>query len=351
MVVDDSAVIRGLIVRTLERDAGIEVVATCANGQAAVLQAPRAKPDVIVLDIEMPIMDGLTALPKLLAVDRDVKIIIASTLSQRNAQISLKALGLGAADYIPKPTASQLGASEDFHRELVGKVNALGRRKVRKAAFSVTRKTGAAPASAPIQLRKPGPVVPRIVAVGSSTGGPQALTDFVKGIPATFKAPILITQHMPPTFTPALAEHLGRMAGRPCREGLDGEPIHAGQIYLAPGDFHMEVTGDAVHPRLRLTQAPQEHYCRPSVNPLWRTGLRVYGSGLVAVMLTGMGNDGIESGREIAKAGGILVAQDEATSVVWGMPGAVATAGLCTAVLPLKEIAPHIVSVFAGECP
>ena len=354
MVVDDSAVIRGFIVRTLERDSALEVVASCANGQVAVLQMARARPDVIVLDIEMPVMDGLTALPKLLAADRDVKIIIASTLSQRNAEISLKALGLGAADYIPKPSANQLGGSDDFHRELVEKVTSLGRRRQRSTGYVGQPKNSTAMSprpdrSAGIRLRAHGRLTPKILAIGSSTGGPQALTNVLKALPASFQAPILVTQHMPATFTPVLAGHLARATGRPCAEARDGDPLRPGHIHVAPGDFHMEIVGDAIHPRLRLHQAPPEHFCRPSVNPLWRSALRVFGTGAVALMLTGMGNDGIEAGREIAAAGCVLVAQDEATSVVWGMPGAVATAGLCTAVLPLMEIAPHLARLFAGE--
>ena len=352
MVVDDLAVIRGFIVRTLERDPDIEVVATCSNGQTAVLQMGRSAPDVVILDIEMPVMDGLTALPKLLAADPDVKVIIASTLSQRNAEISLKALGLGAADYIPKPTANRLGASDDFHRELLQKVTSLGRRKRRAAALSRPAK-GAVTApsratAAPIALRMPGPVQPAILAVGSSTGGPQALTDLVGALPVEFKAPILIAQHMPATFTPVLAQHLAKASGRPCAEAVDGEPLRSGHIHLAPGDYHMEVVGDGVHARLRLTQTAPEHFCRPSVNPLLRSVVRSYGTRAVAVMLTGMGSDGLEGAREVARVGGVLIAQDEATSVVWGMPGAVAGAGLCTAVLPLKEIAPHLVHLFSG---
>lgn len=356
MVVDDSAVIRGLIVRMLERDPGLEIVATCSNGQMAVYQLARSAPDVVILDIEMPVMDGLTALPKLLAVDPDVKVVIASTLSQRNAEISLKALALGAADYLPKPSANRLGASEDFHRELLQKVGSLGRRRrTRAAAVAKPPNTITFPShstsGAPIRLRAIGAVAPRLLVIGSSTGGPQALTQLLMALPANFGAPILLAQHMPATFTPVLAQHLAKVCGRSCREAVDREPLQSGHIHLAPGDFHMEVVGDGAREHLRLSQGPPENFCRPSVNPLLRSAVRIYGAQAVAVILTGMGSDGLEGARDVAAAGGALIAQDEASSVVWGMPGAVATAGLCSAVLPLKEIAPHVARLFAGTRP
>lgn len=352
MVVDDSAVIRGFIVRSLEREPDVEIVTTCSNGQTAVQQLARKTVDVVILDIEMPVMDGLTALPKLLAIDSDVKVVIASTLSQRNAEISLQALALGAADYLPKPSASKLGSSDDFHRELLQKVRGLGRR--RKAPVREVH-TKAQPAHTPwtmahgpITLRTKGHVRPQILVIGSSTGGPQALMDMLKTLPRNFAAPTLIAQHMPATFTPILAQHLAKVTGRACSEAVDRMPLQNGAIHLAPGDFHLEVTGNSANARLRLSKGPPENFCRPSVNPLLRSAVHVFGAHAAAVILTGMGNDGLEAARDLAAAGGILVAQDEASSVVWGMPGAVASAGLCTAVLPLKDIAAHLAQLFTG---
>ncbi len=346
MVVDDSAVIRGFIVRTLEAEPEIVVVASCANGAIALQQLPKAAPDVVILDIEMPVMDGLTALPKLLAADPGLKVVMASTLTQRNAEVSLKALTLGAADYLPKPSAASPANARDFHHQLQEKIKVLGwlRRKQRPLA----KPQGVAPPSRPaLSLRRQlAHLPPRLLVIGSSTGGPQALTEMLQALPASFSAPILIAQHMPPTFTTVLAQHLGRATGRPCSEAKPDEPVVDGIVRVAPGGCHMEIAVAEGGLKLRLSDAPPENFCRPSVNPLFRTAAKVSGAATVAVMLTGMGADGLEGSREIAGAGGTLIAQDEASSVVWGMPGAVATAGLCNDILPLKSIAPHLVQLF-----
>jgi two-component system chemotaxis response regulator CheB len=336
MVVDDSAVVRGFIVRMLESDPAFEIVATCSNGQTAVLQVARLKPDVVILDIEMPVMDGLTALPRLIAADPGARILMASTLTQKNAEIGLEALSRGATDYLPKPSTHQLGGADGFRRELIAKVKGLSRRALRPAA-----------GTPPIKVKASGLREPKIIAIGSSTGGPQALLTLLKALPREIDAPILIAQHMPATFTTVLAEHLGRASGRPSAEATDGEPILPGRIYLAPGDFHFEIARDGTRTIAKLHQQPPENFCRPSVNPLFRSVARVHGAQTVAVMLTGMGADGLDGTREIASAGGAVIAQDEATSVVWGMPGAVANAGLCSAVLALPAIAPHLARLFA----
>lgn len=349
MVVDDSAVVRGFIVRILESDPTIEIVATCSNGEAAVHQIARTKPDVVILDIEMPVMDGLTALPKMLAADPDAKIIMASTLTQKNAEISLEALARGASDYIPKPVARQLNGNDDFRRHLLEKIAALGQRRKRLGAAAapafVMRKAGSpAPVLRNVLVREP-----KIIAIGSSTGGPQALLTLLKALPADCSAPIVIAQHMPATFTTVLAQHIGRASGRPSREAVQGEAILPGHVYLAPGDFHFEVVRDGAGLKAMLSKAPPENFCRPSVNPLFRSVARAVGGQAVIVMLTGMGNDGLDGTREIASAGGAVIAQDEPTSVVWGMPGAIANAGLCSGVLPLSGIAPHLATLFGGS--
>ncbi len=346
MVVDDSAVVRGFIVRILESDPAVEIVATCSNGQTAVLQIARSKPDIVILDIEMPVMDGLTALPRMLAADPDSRIIMASTLTQKNAEISLEALALGAADYIPKPSAGQLNGNDEFRRLLLEKISALGRRhdhtEVGAAAWP-SRKL-----SRPVlNLRSCIAREPKILAIGSSTGGPQALLTLLRALPVECSVPILIAQHMPATFTTVLAQHIERASGRPCKEAAHRETILPGRIYVAPGDFHFEMAREGAGYMAFLHKAPPENFCRPSVNPLFRSVARAVGGQAVAVMLTGMGNDGLDGTRDIAAAGGAVVAQDEATSVVWGMPGAIANAGLCSAVLPLTAIAPHIAALFA----
>lgn len=361
MVVDDSAVIRGLLTRTLESDPDIAVVASVGNGQMAISAISRADTDVVVLDIEMPVMDGLTALPKLLAASPDVKVIVASTLTQKNAQISLKALSVGASDYVAKPSSSQLNAAADFKRELVDKVKALGharrgrRQRTGGAAARAdlpfrppvgTKTIPAAPA--PIVLRAPSRTAPAVIAIGSSTGGPQALFSVLGALPASVSQPILITQHMPPTFTTILAQHIARVANRPAAEAVDGEPVKPGRIYLAPGDFHMRVEVSGAEKVLRISKDPPENFCRPAVDPMLRSLAQVYGPAVLTVILTGMGSDGAKGGQAIVAAGGTVMAQDETTSVVWGMPGAAAAAGICSAVLSISEIAPAIVRMAGG---
>ena len=363
MVVDDSAVVRGLITRMLEESPGFHVVASVGNGQLAVSALERHDVEVVVLDIEMPVMDGMTALPKLLKIDPSLQIIMASTLTLKNADISMRALEAGAADYIPKPTSSRdiSGGANDFKRELVEKVKAFGlrRRSSRRTtrpvpATSPTPAAPSAPAAAPIPrpslypagpvtLRQPSTDAPDIIAIGSSTGGPQALFTVLgalKGV--TLRQPILITQHMPATFTTILGEHITRVSGWNAAEGKDGEVIKTGRIYIAPGGFHMVVEQQGVDKVIRLNTNPPENFCRPAVDPMLRSISAIWGKRVLSVILTGMGSDGCKGGQTVVAAGGTVIAQDEASSVVWGMPGAAANAGICAAVLPLPEIAQYI---------
>ena len=353
MVVDDSAIVRGFIARILESEPGIVVAATCANGQAAVQQAARLALDVIILDVEMPVMDGLTAVPKLLAANPQARIVMASTLTQRNASVSLEALSRGATDYVAKPSTSGISGHADFRRELLAKVTALGRSRPRaaRAPLATASDQPAAPhkpAHAYV-LRHAAPARPQALVIGSSTGGPQALMSVLAALPPGFTAPVLVAQHMPATFTAILAQHLARVTGRFCIEAMAGAILRPGSIVVAPGDFHLEVAREGTALVTRLNQAPAENFCRPSVNPLFRSAARVFGPEACAVMLTGMGSDGLDGARALAAAGAPVIAQDEASSVVWGMPGAVATAGLCTAVLPLAAIAGHVAALFAGR--
>jgi two-component system, chemotaxis family, protein-glutamate methylesterase/glutaminase len=351
MVVDDSAVIRGLLTRSLEKDPAITVVASVGNGEVAIKALARHDIEVIILDIEMPVMDGLTALPKLLAAQPGVQVIMASTLTRKNAEVSLRALQAGAADYLPKPSStSELTGAAAFQHELIAKVKALAgaaRPGRRTRQDRTPARASATPAVAiqpkrTITLRKGSLALPRVIAIGSSTGGPQALLEVLRDMAAAVKLPIVITQHMPPTFTTLLAEHIERVTGVPCAEGRDGQAIDGGRIYLAPGDYHMVVERNGAGAIIRLNQDPPENFCRPSVDPMLRSMAKVYGAGLLTIILTGMGSDGQKGATQVVEAGGTVIAQDEATSVVWGMPGAVATSGLCSAVLPIKEIGPSV---------
>ena len=362
MVVDDSVVIRGLISRWIASEPDMVVAASLRTGLDAVNQLERVNPDIAVLDIEMPELDGISALPQLLAKKRDLIIIMASTLTRRNAEISFKALSLGAADYIPKPESTrEPAAAETFRHDLIAKIRSLGAKVRRPASGSpplapaLDRVREPLPRSAPaahppLTRRAFGSQAPRVLLIGSSTGGPQALMTLVTEIGAVIdRFPVLITQHMPPTFTTILAEHLARSSHRPAHEAVDGEIVKAGQIYLAPGGRHMRVVRHGAEVAIALDDGPPVNFCKPAVDPLFTSAIDVWQGGILAVVLTGMGSDGMRGGKEIVAAGGSVIAQDEATSVVWGMPGAAANAGICAAILPLGQIAPKLVRLFSGD--
>jgi len=373
MIVDDSVVIRGLISRWVGAEHDMEVAASLRTGLEAVNQLERINPDVAVLDIEMPELDGISALPKLLAKKRDLVIIMASTLTRRNAEISFKALSLGAADYIPKPESTRETAAADiFHHDLIQKIRHLGARLRRKAAVASPPLAPASPAApavrAPVVVRpapaaaapalSSGPLTtrpfstqaPKVLLIGSSTGGPQALMALVTELgPVIDRFPVLITQHMPPTFTTILAEHLGRSSRRPAAEAVDGEPVKPGRIYLAPGGKHMRVARSGVDTVIALDDGPAVNFCKPAVDPLFTSAIDIWHGNILSVILTGMGSDGMRGGKDIVAAGGSVIAQDEASSVVWGMPGAAANAGICAAILPLNQIGAKVNRLFAGD--
>jgi two-component system chemotaxis response regulator CheB len=363
MLVDDSVVIRGMISRWISAEPDMVVAASLRTGLDAVNQVERINPDVAVLDIEMPELDGISALPQLLAKKRNLIVIMASTLTRRNAEISFKALSLGASDYIPKPESTrESSAAETFRHDLVQKIRHLGA-KVRRsspatpapsivpARESRLRSPPLAPiAGAPVARRGFSLQNPRVLLIGSSTGGPQALMNVVSEIgPVIDRFPVLITQHMPPTFTTILAEHLARASNRPAREAIDGEAVKAGHIYLAPGGRHMRVVRHGAEVVIALDDGPPVNFCKPAVDPLFTSAVEVWQAAVLAVVLTGMGSDGMRGGKDIVAAGGSVIAQDEATSVVWGMPGSAANAGICAAVLPLSQIAPKLVRLFSGD--
>jgi two-component system chemotaxis response regulator CheB len=359
MVVDDSAVVRGLVSRWIDEEPGLEAVARHANGRLAIDDMMRSAPDVVVMDIDMPVMDGLTALPILLKMRPGLKVVVISTLTQRNADISFRALSLGALDYVPKPeTNRDITLLPDFRSELIRKIKALG--GVRKAALLRKLRTegafGAGNAAAPgepaIKLRPFSLVPPRIVAVGSSTGGPQALAAMLGPLaPSLARASVVVAQHMPPMFTAILAERLARSTGHEAKEATDREPLKPGTIYVAPGDRHMTVVADHDGTSLRLSDGPPVNFCRPAVDPLFRSVAAAYGPAALGIVLTGMGTDGAAGARAIAEAGGSVIAQDESSSVVWGMPGAAAATGACAALLPPTAIALATAKLMRGERP
>jgi two-component system chemotaxis response regulator CheB len=351
MVVDDSVVARGLIARALESDSEVEVVSTASSGEQAVAALTRYKVEVVVLDIEMPKLDGLASLPLLTKADPDDKIIMVSSPTKRNASLCLRALSEGAADYVLKPsTARHLATARDFQRELLDKVKALGAARRGGNGRVSARVSTELPIGArhrmlvsnPITFRRPAVRRPEALAIAASTGGPQALMEVLAALGPKFPLPILVTQHMPPTFTSILAERLAKTSGRPSREAADRETVLPGHTYIAPGDSHMLVESLGSRRVIRLDDGPPENFCRPSADPMLRSMARAYEGRVLGLVLTGMGQDGLRGGRLLIEAGGTLLAQDSATSIVWGMPGAVAAAGLCAAVLPLKDIAPYV---------
>ncbi|HTR17574.1 MAG TPA: chemotaxis response regulator protein-glutamate methylesterase [Acetobacteraceae bacterium] len=341
MVCDDSGIIRRAITRVLEADPAIRVVAQAVNGQAALDAIGRDRVDVLILDIEMPVMDGMTALPLLLRADPALRVVMASTLTTRGAEIALRALRLGAADYVPKPSAA-VGGDAQFSTELIAKVKGLARQRHPAASPS-------AAAPAPAAPLRPGPArPPRLLAIGSSTGGPQALFTLIQSLGTGLAVPVVLTQHMPAGFTAILAEHITRLGAMPCAEAQDGETLLPGRIYLAPGDRHLLVQAAAGGLQARLSGSPPENFCRPSVDPMLRSACDACDGRVLVVMLTGMGQDGLLGTQKIVAAGGAALAQDEATSIVWGMPGAITRAGLVHAVLPLGKIAEKIRQILAN---
>lgn len=339
MICDDSAVVRAAIGSILSADPAIRVVARVANGTAALGALQAQQIDVVVLDIEMPVMDGLTALPLLLAAAPGLSIIMASTATKRGAEISLRALRLGAADYLPKPDA---GAGDGFFgAELLAKVHGLAR-------LRQSRQPGRAPGSGWV-LRAPGKLPPQLLAIGSSTGGPAALFALAQQLGRRVTIPMVLTQHMPPIFTASLAQHIARLGGPTCSEAQEGEELRPGHILVAPGDKHLLIRRHNGRLIASLAVTPPENFCRPSVDPMLRSATEAVEGRMLIATLTGMGQDGLEGSRQAIAAGGTLIAQDEATSVVWGMPGAVTRAGLAHAVLPLPQIGAKLLALIDGR--
>ncbi|MCA5895156.1 chemotaxis response regulator protein-glutamate methylesterase [Isoptericola sp. NEAU-Y5] len=349
LVVDDSVVIRRLVTQTLERDPDITVVGTAADGRLALAKVAQLDPDVVTLDIEMPRMNGIETVAALRAAGRRVPVIMFSTLTERGAAATLDALTAGATDYVTKPsgTGSVATALERVGAELVPKIKALVPQRTRAAATARPAGGRAVPTA-----RRANPVKPvRAVVVGSSTGGPEALRRVLSELDSPLPVPMLIVQHMPPVFTRQLAERLDRVGPMTVVEAAGDEPLLPGHAYLAPGGRHLEVVGQGAGVRTLLTDGPPVNFTRPAVDVLFRSAVRVLGGDLLALVLTGMGSDGRDGAGEIARAGGHVLAQDEQTSVVWGMPGAVTTAGHAHQVLPVGTIAQALAAATSGTRP
>ena len=385
MIVDDSAVVRGLISRWLEHEPDMVLAGLAIDGAKGVEKVKEIQPDVLILDIEMPNMGGLEALPKLLAAKPGLKVLMASTLTTRGANVTLRALELGAADFVPKPDSSRIGGADGFRTELLTKIRALcGRTRAWPTPQSTAQNAAPAPAPAartplapsahghttpaPSSLRPaPKPVIVPItptlrprstgpkridcLVVGASTGGPPALRAFLLGLGPDWKLPILIVQHMPATFTAILAEHLDKALPQKVQEAKNGMLIESRNIYIAPGDWHMTIKNDPIVKQIRLDQGPQVNWCRPAVDPLFKSAAEVYGNHALGVVLTGMGHDGRDGAAAMAAVNASVMVQDEATSVVWGMPGAIAEAGLAEIIKPIDGLSAACKAFARGERP
>ncbi|WP_433210130.1 protein-glutamate methylesterase/protein-glutamine glutaminase [Dactylosporangium sp. CS-047395] len=385
LVVDDSVVVRRLITDALGDDPEIRVVGTAPNGKVALTKIEQLRPDLVTLDIEMPIMDGLQTMRAIRAKYARLPVIMFSTLTAAGATATLDALSAGASDYVTKPAnvGSVAESIRSVREQIIPRIHALcgGRRSAlapplrpglapgrplpgtahTNAAPTLTRPGGTplpgvvrppnvppgGPATAPIRtMPRTGGV--ECVAIGCSTGGPDALTAVVRALPASLPVPVVVVQHMPPVFTKMFADRLDRTAALTVVEAAGDMAVRPGTVYIAPGDFHLEVHRRGTEVVTKLNTGPPENFCRPAVDVLFRSVARTYGGGTLAIVLTGMGQDGKRGAEQLRSAGAEIVAQDEATSVVWGMPGAVAQAGLAHAVLPLGEIANHLISRTAG---
>jgi two-component system chemotaxis response regulator CheB len=364
LIVDDSAVMRSLLRSVIVAEPGLEVAGTAGDGASALSSVGLLRPDLILLDVEMPVMDGLVTLRELRRRGHKMPVIMCSSVTQRGAKVTLEALASGASDYVAKPAgqANREAAIKALGKDLGPKILALthhlqpqqtsifappaahGMAQIQPLLPSAARPPVFLPGGAPIKAQ-PISTQPTVVVIGVSTGGPAALELVLPKLPANFPLPVLIVQHMPELFTKLFAERLDSRCPLRVREAAEGDAAVAGTISIARGNWHMEVQAPArpgPPPTLHLTQAPPENHCRPAVDVLFRSAAAVYGQGVLAVVLTGMGSDGMLGCRTIREHGGAVLAQDQASSTVWGMPGAVTNAGLAHKVVPLREIASEI---------
>ena len=338
LVVDDSVVARRVISDILSEEEDFEVVGTAPNGKIALAKIERLEPDLVTLDIDMPELDGIATLTTIRSSFPRVRVIMVSNHTKRGASITVEALFLGASDYVTKASRSSTrdGARLYLREQLVPKIRALSipatfdrRVDLEKAQRAPVRGTAAVPIE--------------VVVIGASTGGPNALTTILEAFPADFPAPVLIVQHLPANFTTFFAQRLDGACALGVREASNGGEVTPGTVYIAPGDMHLEIRSRSDSTETVTTEGPLVNSCRPAADILFHSAATAFGAGTLAVVLTGMGRDGLDGCREIRAAGGRVIAQDKATSVVWGMPGQVAEAGLTEAVLPINEIGPEIV--------
>ena len=362
LIADDSIIIRGIINRILSNVENLQVIGTAIDGVAAVKMSQELQPDFVILDINMPRKDGLTALPEILAVSPKTKVIIASSTTNKNAIISMKALQLGASECLHMPDSKNQEEIKRFSRDLINSIIAISGQD---PSLIMQLSPAGAKKSAPVTLIKAEITQSandmehimqadnednhqlQALAIAASTGGPNAIAHLFKQLNGKLlNVPIFITQHMPPTFTNILANNLAIASGMICKEGVNGEIVTANHVYIAPGDYHMMPEKQEDKVIIKINQNSMENYCRPSADPMMRSLINIYGKNMMLLVLTGMGHDGLAGATNLAAAGGIIVAQDKQSSVVWGMPKAVAEAGIANAILSLDDIAEYLVNQF-----
>ena len=347
LIVDDSAVMRNLLRSVIRIGPNFEVIGTAADGESALGLLENLRPDLILLDVETPVMDGLATLRKLRSRGLRMPVIMCSSLTQRGGRVTIEALASGASDYVAKP-AGQTSAAEAVKalaHELLPKISALTAHVHPTQLAPQVPSLPSLPGVSPLARNQPVSASPSVLVIGVSTGGPAALDLLLPALPASFPLPVLIVQHMPELFTRLLAERLSQRCFLRVSEAVEGDAVRPGTISIARGNWHLEILGASragQPPTMHLTQGPPENHCRPAVDVLFRTTAALYGSSVLAVVLTGMGSDGLVGSRLIRAQGGTVLAQDQATSVIWGMPGAVARAGLAQRILSLRDIAPEI---------
>jgi two-component system chemotaxis response regulator CheB len=344
LIVDDSAVVRRLLTDILSAEPDVEVVAAVGNAAGALARIEQSPPDVVTLDVEMPGVSGIDLLVQIRKLSARLPVIMFSSLTRKSAATTLDALAAGATDYVAKPsgTGSLEASAQQVKNELLPKIRGLA--QARRESEPVVKPP------APVEPRRNSPSSPLlnrslidVLVIGSSTGGPNALADLFRELPATLPVPVLIAQHMPPVFTRLLAERLSASCPLPFEEARQGVVLEPSKGWIAPGDHHMRVVRKGTQVVITLDREPPENSCRPAVDPLFRSVADVFGSRVLAVILTGMGQDGLRGSETLRAQGAQILAQDEKTSVVWGMPGFVVKAGLADATLPLPEIAGEIV--------
>ena len=354
LIVDASVVVRRLLNNVLDGDPALEVVGTAPNGKIALAKISQMNPDLIVLDVEMPEMEGWETLAAIQKQHKDIPIIIFTALTELVAVTTLNAMALGATNYVAKPQNMKGNeeALEYVHNQLIPKIKAffkgkqsekLGNIKLGETNNIFTTQLPNISQSISSNLAVNIKSKVEIVAIGASTGGPNALEAVLQDLPANFPVPIVIVQHMPPVFTKRLADRLTEKCKIRVEEAVTGGIVEPGVAWIAPGDYHLVLEKQGFGVRIRTNQEARENSCRPAVDVLFRSTAKIYGAGVLGVVLTGMGQDGLLGCQNIREAGGKIIAQDEASSVVWGMPGSVVNSGFADRVVSLQDMAREII--------